>query len=120
MSMPAKETSMSKSEKDLKIEELEAQLKLQTEEVAKLAQVLETPIRKSVKSVSDLRFIDKTETDKKAAPLTKSEVKDKLMGKIREGKLSKSDKELVAKYTCGVVDLSKIEHLLADTAQAGK
>lgn len=110
---------LGKSEDTAKIEKLEKQLSEQTEAVAQLAkafQVVTTPIRKSVKGVSDLKFVARTE-EPKAAPvqnLTKKEVTARLRDKVREGKLSKSDRELVSQYTCGVVDVTKIEHLLAD------
>ncbi len=82
----------------------------------KLAEVVAKPIRKSIKGLSDLKFIERSEEVKgpAAASLTKAEVTAKLREKVREGKLSKSDKDLVSKYTVGGVDVSKIEHLLAD------
>ena len=113
-------SSMAKSEKDVKIEELEAQLKLQTEEVAKLAQVLETPIRKSIKNISDLKFIEKTDANKAPVQMTTAQAKAKLTEKLRDGKLSKSDKELFMKFSCGSIDISKVEHLLTETAPVGK
>ncbi len=46
--------------------------------------------------------------------LTKGQVQAKLREKIQEGKLTKSDKELVMKYNVGSVKVDKIEHLLKD------
>ncbi len=108
---------LGKSEKDLRIEELEAQVKGQDAAMTKLAQVLETPIRKSVKNLSDLRFVSRTEDDKAAAVvnLSKKEIQAKLSEKIRGGKLSKSEKESILSFTAaGSVDTSKIAHLLVD------
>jgi hypothetical protein len=107
---------MAKAESE--INSLRSQLAEQTNAVAKLAQAVEimtTPIRKSVKGLSDLRFIDRTEETKPSAAksLTKKEVQAVLSAKVREGKLSKADKELVTQYSVGSVDISKIEHLLA-------
>jgi hypothetical protein len=120
-------TKLGKSEAEVKIESLEKELKLQKDEaqlqsdalmkmVAAVDAKLSTPIRKAVTGVSDLRFIQRTETDDKGEkkPLTKSEVSEKLKSKIREGKLSKSDKDLVESYTVGAVDVTKIAHLLTD------
>ena len=104
------------------VEKLEKQLAAQDEALMGLAKVVEkltTPIRKSVKGVSDLKVIGKTDDGSKpsqAASLSKKEVTEKLKERVREGKLSKSDKDLVSKYTVGAVDLSKIEHLLVDSA----
>ncbi len=105
---------MAKSE--AKIAELEAQLSAQNTALLQLAEVVATPIRKSVKGLSDLRFIERTEETKPtaAAKLTKKEVQAVLSEKVRSGKLSKADKELVMKYSVGGVDVTKIEHLLAD------
>ncbi len=108
---------MAKAESE--ISSLRAQLAEQTDAVAKLAQAVEvmtTPIRKSIKGLSDLRFVERTTEDKpsKSASLSKKEVQAALSEKVRSGKLSKADKELVMKYRVGGVDITKIEHLLAD------
>jgi hypothetical protein len=107
---------MGKSEKDVEIEALKAQLEEQNQALLQLAEVVATPIRKSVKGLSDLRFIERTEETKVSAvaKLTKAEVMTKLRERVREGKLSKSDKDLISQYTVGGGDAAKIEHLLAD------
>lgn len=107
---------MGKSESDLKVEALEKQLEEQNLALLQLAEVVATPIRKSVKGLSDLKFIERTEEPKttSAAKMTKAEVTATLREKVRGGKLSKSDKELVSKYYAGSVDATKLEHLLAD------
>lgn len=115
---------MSKSEeaKDAEIVALRKAQAVQEEAVAGLAKVVEKmlqPVRKSVKGVSDLKFVPRTEEAKPApaANLTKKEVVAKLRDKVREGKLSKADKELVSSYTVGNIDVSKIEHLLVSAAK---
>jgi hypothetical protein len=121
MAMSEKKTpekKLQKSESDVKVEALEKQLEAQSAELLKLVKVVEvmtSPVRKSIKGVSDLKFIERTATPEKPSPaqsLTKAEVTSILREKVREGKLTKSEKDLVAKYTVGAVDVSKIEHLL--------
>lgn len=108
---------MSKSEAEVKLEGLEKQLKEQNQEMLNLVEAvkkLTTPIRKSIKGVSDMKFVARTE-EKKVSPvaaLTKSEITKLLREKVRDGNLSKSDKSLVSQYAVGGVDVSKIEHLL--------
>jgi hypothetical protein len=119
---PGNGGKMGKSEDSLKIEALEKQLTAQNDELLKLVQIVDkvtTPIRKSVKGLSDLKFIDRSEGEKKspAAQLSKADVAEKLKERIRGGKLSKSDKEMVSQYTMGMVDVSKIEHLLVEAAK---
>lgn len=112
------EQKLQKSMRDAKVEALEKQLASQNDELLKLVKVVETmttPVRKSIKGISDLKFLDKGDRAEKpsvAQTMTKSEITAALREKIREGKLSKSEKELVAKWTVGSVDTSKIEHLL--------
>lgn len=116
--MAMSEKKLGKSEADFKVEALEKELKSQTDELAKLAKVMEvvlTPIRKSVKGVSDLKFINRTEEVKPSpvAKMTKSEINGVLREKIREGKLSKKDKDLVLEFSSSQsFDTTKIEHLL--------
>ena len=114
---------LGKSEDQLKIENLEKQLRGQGDEMLKLAAVmtkLSTPIRKSIKGVSDLQYIARSEDAPKASPaasMSEKEIKAKLCEKVREGKLTKSEKDLVGKYTVGAVNFSEIEHLLAHPAK---
>jgi hypothetical protein len=97
------------------IASLRAQLDAQNTALLQLAEVVATPIRKSIKGLSDLRFIERTEEGKApAVALTKKEVQTVLSEQIRAGKLSKADKALVMQYSVGSVDVSKIEHLLAN------
>lgn len=115
---PKAPIAMGKSEK--RIQELEQQLQFQTEEVAKLARVIETPIRKSVKGISDMRFVGGPRANDEKAPvanLTKAEVTAALREKARDAKLSKNDRELISQYCSGGVNISKIEHLLVDAAK---
>lgn len=108
--MAMSEKKLVKSEAEQKVEVLEQSVVHLTKAFEKLL----TPVRKSVKGVSDLKFIGRTEEEKPSttASLTKSEVREILREKIREGKLSKKDKDLIQAYTVGSVNISKIEHLL--------
>jgi|SRR5579859_89053 len=101
--------------------EFEAMLSKANEEsnkaVEQLADVLLMPIRKSVKGISDVKFIGKTGDEAgEKAPLTKAQVKAKLSTLIRSGSLSKSDKDKIAQYDL-THDISKIEHLLVEAAK---
>ncbi len=118
---PGNGGKLGKSEDQLKIERLEEQLQQQNDALLRLTEVVAKaakPIRKSVKSLSDLKFIERTETPTNNAPemkMSKAEATAKLREKVREGKLSKSDQALVSKFTVGAVDMSKIQHLLVDS-----
>lgn len=119
---PGNGGKLGKSEEQVKIEALTKQVEEQNTALAGLAKAfdkLTTPQRKAVTGISQLRYLQKSaeEPAKPVAQLTKKEVDEKLKDKIREGKLSKSDKDLVAKYTVGAVDISKIEHLLVNAAK---
>lgn len=119
---------MTKSEKDPEVEALRRELeetkklvKSYDEELSKFTKVMETamtPVRKSVKNASDMRFIGRTGDEsgsvEEAPRLTKKEVQAKLSEKISEGKLSKSDRELIYSYNIGKVSVEKIAHLLKD------
>lgn len=71
------------------------------------------PQRKSIKGISELAFLGKTESvTAEAKPLTKSEVKDKLAEKAKSPSLSKSDKDLIRSFYVGNVGVDKVEHLL--------
>jgi hypothetical protein len=94
--------------------------KANDEALLKLTEIVSMPVRKSAKGVSDMPFIgraagDEPSTERK--PLTKAQVDVKLKSKIRDGSLTKSDKDLVAKYAVGALDISKIEHLLVDASK---
>lgn len=98
-----------------RVQDQEAQLQQQNDSLLQLAEVVATPIRKSVKGLSDLKFIDRTEAPAEPAkPLNKAQVQDRLKSRIREGKLAKSDRELILQYNAGNVGVDKIQHLLAD------
>lgn len=114
--------SLGKSEmvaaKDAEIASLKDQLKKNEEAVIELALQLTKPLRKSVKGLSDLAFIPKTETEnpKKVETLSKSEIVSKLREKSRTPNLKKSDRDLINQFTCGVegVTVKDIEHLLKE------
>lgn len=104
---------------EAEVADLKKQVAAQNEALGNLSKAVETflqPVRKSVKGVSDLRFVARTE-EPKASPvgqLSKKEITAKLREKARDSKLSKSDKDLISSYAVGGVDVSKIEHLLKD------
>jgi hypothetical protein len=118
----SKGASLGKSQKDFEIEALKQQLaknendlKKQEEELLKLAMRLTAPLRKSYRSLSELQYVDKEGSTEKKSPvegLSKNEIVTKLRVKARDEQLNKSDRDLINQYTCGVVDVSKIEHLL--------
>jgi len=106
---------------EAEVADLKKQVADQNEALGKLAKAVEvalTPVRKSVKGVSDLRFVARTEEPKTSpvAALSKKEITAKLREKARDSKLSKADKDLISSYAVGGVDVSKIEHLLKDVA----
>lgn len=114
---------MTKSEANAELDALKAQLAAQAEQLKKgeetmlqLAELVTKPLRKSIKGLSDLAFVAKTdETEKKpaSAGLSKNEIVGKLRERVRsDEKLTKSDRDLINQYTVGNVDVSKIEHLL--------
>lgn len=119
---------ITKAELDPRIDLLQKQLnatqetlKAQDTALMGLAKTLATPIRKSVKGISDLQWINR-DADAPKAPqqdvraLTKAEQKARLRERVRElgvaGKLTKSDRELVVAFDMGHVDVSKVEHLI--------
>lgn len=118
--MMGKSESVSKSLKDPDIEALKKQVADQEVAIGHFVKVMETamtPVRKSVKNASDMRFIGRTgdESSNEEQPrLTKSQVQTKLSSKISEGKLSKNDKELIYQYNIGKVSVDSIAHLLKD------
>lgn len=113
---------MAKSETEVELDALKAQVAAQAEQLKKseetmiqLAELVAKPLRKSIKGLSDLAFIAKEgETEKKpaSAGLSKQEITTKLREKSRTADLSKNDRDLINQYTVGAVDVSKIEHLL--------
>jgi len=129
--MPASEGSggqmskgkpMKKSEEQLKLETLETELSAMKaerdaldKELVKLVDVLERPIRKSIKSVAELDYVAKEEKASPAASMSKQEVTQKLREKVRQGNLKKSDREAIEGFYCGSVDVSKVEHLLTES-----
>lgn len=106
------------AEKDAEIASLKEQLKKNEEAVLELALQLTKPLRKSVKGLSELAFIPKTETENKpkVETLSKSEIVSKLREKSRTPNLKKSDRDLINQFTCGVegVTVKDIEHLLKE------
>lgn len=110
---------MEKSQKSLEIELLKAELKStkellasQGQAVDKLVDVLTKPMRKSIKNISEVAFIDKNaEKVSNAKGLSKDEITARLREKARTN-LTKSDRDLINGYSLGQVDVSKIDYLL--------
>lgn len=113
---PGNGGKMGKTEQQ-EIEELKEKLQKQEESLNGLVNILSQPMRKSVKGVSDVPYIARTEAPAPppaSAKLSQKEIQAKLREKIASGKLTKNDKELVMSYNVGTVKVDKIEHLLKD------
>lgn len=102
-----------KSEKDLVIEALQAQLADQGKALTQLVDALNVPFRKSVKGISEIAYEGKNPGSRKVTDLSKAEVTKLLREKARDASLSKSDRALIVAYTTGSVSVEKLEHLLA-------
>ena len=89
----------------LKIEE-------QDKALAELVNFVTTPIRKSIKNISDVKFMDRGTEEK--APLSQAEVHAKLktLTDPSNTELKKSDRDLINKYYNKVISVDKLEHLL--------
>lgn len=110
---------LSKSENDKEIDNLKKKIDEQDKAMVALAEavdkVIAQPIRKSIKGISDLNFVPKTEDkDVNKKLLSKTEINAKLCERVRDPKLSKKDRELVNDYCVGNITFEKIEHLLKD------
>lgn len=103
--------SEAESKAEAKVEELEKMVDGLVKAVDLLTQ---TPLRKAVTAVAHL---PKNEGEgngskKDVADLSKAEVDAKLKEKVRDPKLSKSDRDLINSYCYGNLKLEKIAHLL--------
>lgn len=103
---------LKKSEADLKVEELTSKIADQEKALIELVNFVTTPVRKSVKNISDLQYLDRTEKEKKV--YTKAQVHDLLKEKTKNPDLKKSDRELINRYYDGNVPVEQLEHLLKD------
>lgn len=108
-----KQLPIAKSEADLKIEALEKSIATERDALAKLAAAMETafmtPVRKSIVDIAQLPAEKKT---KAITDLSRDEVRAKLREKVTEGKLSKSDQELVIKFDLNSIKVQDVAHIL--------
>lgn len=108
-----KELPIKKSEQELQIEALKAEVTEQKDALEKLVKavtvMVERPERKAVTSTA---FIPKT--DEAAKPLSKAEVMEKLKKVSAAPGLKKSDRDLINGFCVDAVSLEKIQHLLTD------
>lgn len=123
--MDAPEASMEKSvlpvqkseTSNTELDDLKKQLAEQDKAVNSLAEVLDKvlaqPMRKSIKGISELAFIPKSD-DKPEVKFSKKEITEKLTEKSRTATLSKKDRELINEYCYGNVNVEQIVHLLKD------
>lgn len=74
-----------------------------------------TPIRKAVTAISEVKSLVKSQDEDGPRPMTKSEVNARLSEQIKSGKLEKKDRERIRRfYDNGSVDLTLIQHLLTE------
>ncbi len=98
--------ALGKSEKDIEVEDLKAQVEL----LAKAVDLaLGTPVRKAVTSVAHL---PKTEETAPTKELSKSEVQEKIKKAMAGGKLTKNQKDSLFSYTLGNTEFDQIKDLL--------
>ena len=119
--VPVMKAEMKKSEAAIEIELLKSQLaeaqarsSKQEEAMTKLVDTLQTPMRKSIRGVSELAFIPKSEMTNNAPKLSKDKAIEKLREKARSEDLKKSDRSLINSYCMGNVKYEDIAHLLTD------
>lgn len=107
-----KSEKFNKSEKDVKIEALTADLEKSGNEMTALLSVvkdlIERPIKKGIYSGD---FIAKSEEVTDFSSMSRADIKAKLKSKATTG-LSKSDCDLVYKFDVGNIGVDKIIHLL--------
>jgi hypothetical protein len=106
--------AMNKSEAELEIESLKARLAKQEEETLQLIETIAIPMRKSIKGVSEIGYIAKTESAKNLPVMTKEKAISTLREKARSEDLKKSDRSLINGYCLGNVKYEEIAHLLTD------
>ena len=105
---------LGKSEKDAKIEELEAQSADQAKQIELLAKAVElamgTPVRKAITTVSAVPK-GGTAPEKAEAP-SKDAVRGQIRKAMSSGKLNKNEKDKIFSYTLGNTDFSEIAQIL--------
>jgi hypothetical protein len=101
---------LKKSAQDLQIEALTAKVEDQEKALMELVAFTTTPFRKSVKNISDVKFIERTEVEKPT--LTKSQIQAKLLEQAKNPDLKKSDRALINGFYDGSTKIEQLEHLL--------
>lgn len=76
--------------------------------LGKVVDILTKPMRKAV---TDVAFVPRTDEGSSRKSLSKSEVTEKLRDITAEGRLKKSDKDLVMKFYSGQVNADALSHL---------
>lgn len=105
--------TLKKSESELKLEALEKKFQDQSKAFEALLGYVTAPVRKSIKNLSELKFLDRNDGEAAAEvkkTYTKQEIAQTLRDKAKT--LSKSDRDLVTGYYEGRIEFGKIEHLL--------
>lgn len=106
------EPKMEKSEKDIQIESLTADLKKSKEGLDGLLKVVEAVITKPVrKAVTSMASIAKSEDTVDVSSLSKAEINTRIKSAVRTN-LSEKDRDLVFAYDAGNVGVDQIKHLL--------
>lgn len=107
-------TKLGKSEKDILIEALQKKAAEQETALASLVnamtKVIETPVRKSVTSVSEIKT-DSTKVD--VSKLSKGEIKTRLKRAAEKQTLSKSDRERINLFALGHIEVEGIADLIS-------
>ncbi len=109
------ENPLHKSQKDAKIESLEAELVKSNQGMEALAQIVKgfmKPVRKAVTSVAHLAKTAEETVTEGVSSLSREDVKAKLRRAVENPKLSKSDRDLVYGFDVGQVKVEQIAHLL--------
>lgn len=91
---------------------LTAKIAEQDKALAELVNFVTTPIRKSIKNISEVKFMERGTEDK--APLSQAEVHAKLktLTDPSNTDLKKSDRDLINKFYSKSITVDKLEHLL--------
>jgi len=87
------------------------QLSQQFQVLARAVELLAQPQRKAITGINQ-GFLAKTEESTNKPAMTKDQVLAKLKNRVSDPSLSKSDRNLINKYSVGSIDVSQIEHLL--------
>ena len=111
---PVKSVHKSETEKN-EVDEIKDLIKSQGEQIKLLSKALDlmtkTPVRKAVTGISQIQHIKKSETE--APQLSKAELKEKMMEKVRDQSLTKKDRAAINQFVSGgYQEVSLVKHLL--------